>query len=339
LGDDDGLCIDSIQQINQLLNLCPTEAIVWKKIEYHWPDFFVQEFKNLLSIPQIHQISKYEGSVSFLEAIKMRKGYNQLPCIYNSFIKLDLIKKIQTTTDNVFFRSLSPDIFSGFIIGYFINSYIYSSYPFSINGASKYSNGWLGMNPSINPIRLNEFYELSKNGSIISSNNYLIGIRTIGAGIIDSLNAAKDVFGDIINENLNFYLEELIKEVQCLNEERYNQSFESLVLYLQELGKIELLQIMLEKYPRRIFPIKPEHYGYNPASQSIILNGDKFDVENVFDAAVLCNKLLMPWFQFIESDPLANIDEKSLISNSKKNRIDKIKSFFGRCLLLKILSG
>lgn len=326
LGDDDGLCVNSIEQINDLLNLHPTDAVTWKKIEYCWPDFSISDYKNYLSIPQIYSLSKSDGMVSFLEAIKFRKGYNELPCIYNSFINLDLIKKIQKKTNGLFFRSTSPDIYSGFIVGYFIESYLYSSYPFSINGASRYSNGWLGVIPSINPERLYDFHKLSERSLFINSDKNLLGTSMICAAIIESLNAAKDVYGDIVNNDVNFYIERLTNEVQNLNEERYSLSFQYLSKYIEELGKTEEFQRILKRYPRRVRSFQPECYGYNPSSESLILDGGKFEIENIYDAAVLCNKILMPWSQFINNKCVIN-NEYCVKKDIGKKRREKILAF------------
>ena len=95
-----------------------------------------------LSIPIQTGYTELDSDETLAKLISLSIGYNRLPCIYNSFISTDVIKKAQASSqDHSLFTSISPDVQSAIIFSLFAKNYILSHHPLSVNGASKYSNG------------------------------------------------------------------------------------------------------------------------------------------------------------------------------------------------------
>jgi glycosyltransferase involved in cell wall biosynthesis len=142
IGDDDGFLKNSLTQANSLIKKTNTKALVWKKIEYCWPNHIYPSLRGYLSIPLSNNFIEMSSAKSLDEFYKMKMGYNQLPCIYNSFISKDVISNALNNSKNGFlFNSRSPDVYSAVVFSLFTDKYIYTETPLSVNGASKHSNG------------------------------------------------------------------------------------------------------------------------------------------------------------------------------------------------------
>ena len=71
-------------------------------------------------------------------------GYDELPCIYNSFIKRSVIDPIKASSaNNMFFGGVIPDVYSGIAVASHIKYYLYLELPISLNAASSKSSGVL----------------------------------------------------------------------------------------------------------------------------------------------------------------------------------------------------
>ena len=66
-----------------------------------------------------------------------------LPVLYNGgFISMELIKEAKSSReDGLFFRSLSPDVYSAMVFSLHTDEYVYSDEPLAVNGASIHSGG------------------------------------------------------------------------------------------------------------------------------------------------------------------------------------------------------
>ncbi|WP_315831424.1 glycosyltransferase [Bradyrhizobium prioriisuperbiae] len=141
LGDDDGLLPNAVLSARLLIARYNTKALTWQKIEYHWPDHIIAEFRDWLQVPLSTDVVKTKTRDAVKDVIGFRASYSRLPCIYNSFISTDLIRAYRTKNDSVFFSGLAPDVYSAFAIASQIEEFIFCQRPLSINGASSKSNG------------------------------------------------------------------------------------------------------------------------------------------------------------------------------------------------------
>ncbi len=143
IGDDDGFIPGAIAKAMHIIQETECKALVWNKADYYWPDHIESYLGNYISLNiEKKIITSAKSSENVKQTIKLRQGYTNLPCLYNSIVNKEFIDVIKSkSVNNRFFNSVSPDIFSGLALGSVIDNYLITNYPFSVNGASKKSNG------------------------------------------------------------------------------------------------------------------------------------------------------------------------------------------------------
>lgn len=143
IGDDDGFVPGAIGKAMELLESSGKEALVWDKIEYHWPDNTDQFRKNWFSmrIDNDH-VTIVEARKVLSKVLAFDEGYTRLPCLYNGIIRKRWLDDLAGRSSNErFFNAISPDVFCSIALAHVMDCYLYSTYPFSVNGASRHSNG------------------------------------------------------------------------------------------------------------------------------------------------------------------------------------------------------
>ena len=143
IGDDDGLLPGAISKAMRLIEESRLNALVWDKVNYHWPDHIDESMRNWLSLkPTNTAVSWRDGRKTLRKVMMFRDGYTRLPCVYNSIVRKVLLDKVkESSTNKTFFTSISPDVFSGIVLSMVVGRYLHSGYPFSVSGASRHSNG------------------------------------------------------------------------------------------------------------------------------------------------------------------------------------------------------
>lgn len=144
LGDDDAALPISYEIGMKYLRKNPEYAFTWKKLNYNWSNHIIPEKRNFISGDFNPEILILNAKKSLNKFRKFLIGYNQLPCIYNSIIPLNIINKVKTKTKSgKFFGGIIPDVYSSFAISSEIINYYYFNSPITINGASDKSSGVL----------------------------------------------------------------------------------------------------------------------------------------------------------------------------------------------------
>lgn len=143
IGDDDGFLPGAITKAMRLLDETKMSALIWDKVEYCWPDYVDENMRNWFSLRSGRSCLQVVNSRKRLEkVIRFREGYTRLPCLYNGIIKKSLLDRVSTlSTNGLFFNAISPDVFSGLALSMVVDRYLLTDYPFSVNGASRHSNG------------------------------------------------------------------------------------------------------------------------------------------------------------------------------------------------------
>lgn len=147
IGDDDGLVSGALEKCNELLTKNPVGALGWRKGSYIWNGFHVPYLTNTLDMPETHEV--YEANtMEEMTAIMTFKKFTHvqipvyfLPCIYNGFISRTIMEKAKAQQGGRFFHSRYPDIYSSLLLPHFIERYIFSNIPYTINGVSSRGNG------------------------------------------------------------------------------------------------------------------------------------------------------------------------------------------------------
>lgn len=143
IGDDDGFVPGGIQKAMDLLESSGKDALVWDKIEYHWPDNPDQCRRNWFSMRiDNDRVTTVDGRRVLSRVLNFDEDYTRLPCLYNGIIRKRWLEELARTSINGrFFNAISPDVFSSLALAHVLDQYLYSTYPFSVNGASRHSNG------------------------------------------------------------------------------------------------------------------------------------------------------------------------------------------------------
>jgi glycosyltransferase involved in cell wall biosynthesis len=142
MGDDDGLLKGAVAKARNLLFKTGAQVITWEKVEYCWPDHIIPDYRNWLYIPTGNSIRRLNSIDVVKSVLDFRIPYNKLPCIYNSFISMDILGKYKAKNGRIF-GGMAPDVYSAFSVADSISEYYFSDEPLSINGASSKSNGTL----------------------------------------------------------------------------------------------------------------------------------------------------------------------------------------------------
>jgi glycosyltransferase involved in cell wall biosynthesis len=144
VGDDDGLIPNALRDLNELIqNLGDVEAIAWRKAQYTWGNCIVSP--NKLSLSLTKRIDRLDTKLTLQKLLNFDPNqnhlpYEELPCLYNAFVKTTKIAEVRRKSKQ-FFHSMTPDVYSAIAFSSVINYHYLSNQPYSVNGASKHSNG------------------------------------------------------------------------------------------------------------------------------------------------------------------------------------------------------
>jgi len=142
LGDDDGFMPGAISYAMNIFNEKNIDAITWRKLNYNWPNHLIEYERNILEGQSSQEIQLIDAKKALKLSSKFLLGYNQLPCIYNSIVKIKIINKAKSlSTQNKFFNGVIPDVYSSIVIANLIGKYLYMSFPLTLNGGSEKSSG------------------------------------------------------------------------------------------------------------------------------------------------------------------------------------------------------
>lgn len=143
IGDDDGYLPGAIGKAMALIEQFKSPALVWSKCEYCWPDHIDEAYRNWVRLSCRPVFLRWvDGPGQLRRVISFRAPYPSLPCLYNGIVARDHVDRIRkASTNGVFFNAMSPDVFSGIVLSREVGRYLSTDYPFSVNGASRHSNG------------------------------------------------------------------------------------------------------------------------------------------------------------------------------------------------------
>jgi glycosyltransferase involved in cell wall biosynthesis len=310
LGDDDGLLPNAIEEINKLVNqLGDVEAIAWQKTSYTWPNCIMNE--NVLSICLKSNLEKFDTKKKLKELIKFEISYPSLPyellpCIYNAFVKNDKIKKVMQISGD-FFCSMTPDVYSAIALSTVIDFHYFSHKPYSVNGASRHSNGVSGMQGKTEEENeaANKF--LSENN--IAFHSDLLPCNSIPIIISEAFLQAKD---NLKIDEISLDIKKMIKIAvqEAVGTPKYDDTVETIYKIaikhnLEDYAKMVIrqypdnsqlktkLRSNLDKLEQTDKLGRPQlFFGYDLLQKRISIDGYDFKLRNIYDACLLTDHLL-----------------------------------------------
>lgn len=188
IADNDGFINDSLKYLYELLNDYEHPDIIrWEKNGYYWPDMNVDHIKRLVlkTNPKEEVLNSHEV---ISNVINGTASFHILPMIYCSVISSEMINTLRSNTGRVF-KSISPDLYSGFTFAHMAKKYISIRTPITINGTSSKSNGYNCMKKN-NKIS-SDYKELNDN-SIHVFHLKLPYLKTNYIGVLDSFYRARE---------------------------------------------------------------------------------------------------------------------------------------------------
>lgn len=143
IGDDDGFIPNAITNAMKIVRVSGTPALVWQKANYHWPNHPLLGRQNYLVFPLgDYSVTTKNASEALQKVMVFSAPYDHLPGVYSGIVKTELLLHArQESVSGTFFHALSPDVHGAIVLAKSIEQYSYTRFPFSVNGASKHSNG------------------------------------------------------------------------------------------------------------------------------------------------------------------------------------------------------
>lgn len=313
IGDDDGFIPGSISKAMDLIVNKNLDAFVWQKIEYCWPDYIDENMRNWFSIKRFeNSLQRVSSEAKLKKVMKFHEAYTKLPCLYNSIVNISKIKEIKKLSKTrKFFNSIAPDVYSGIVLSKVIDNYIYSEYPFSINGASKHSNGTSSIRQSSSV--KNSPAEKFKTENTLTYDCRLLLAPSVSVCVIGEYLFAKENLPTLIftEPNWNQYLKALIRNTRS--------SYFSDELIKSANHTANILKIKFNM-PKNVSPTKrvtPQN-GFDKDSFNFTMPKDL--VSNVYDASRLVEGMLPSLINYREISPIKSYFSRlyvALLAESK----------------------
>jgi len=290
IGDDDGLLPGAIRRMRTLMTtLNWPQAVVWKVSNYGWPNNVDANERNRLNIPLGDSVKRQDAAVVLKDVVEFKTLYFFLPYLYSSFVHTDAIAKAKEISDGKFFHSVTPDVYSGIALACVMDSYYFSSRPYSINAASHHSNGAAQLGDSGHR-EMNVKYE--------SENDLRFHPRLISAPSVAILTAeayfqAQQFFerAQLNTLDVQLALQSALKVSAIQSLSRY----ETMLTVVREIAQInhieEEVKSMIEQTPHQPKDNRAI-LGYNIAFNTLRLDTTPFAVRDVYDACALCHHVL-----------------------------------------------
>ena len=289
LGDDDGFIPESVDEINKIIEENDNiEAVSWAKADYMWPNHIDENKRNLITIPLNNILKICESRNALINTIESKSRYITLPCLYNSFIRFDIIKNIVSHSGR-FFNSMNPDIYSGIAIASMSNQYYYSSKPYTIAGQSHHSTGESSLSPDKRSTSFQTF--LTENN--IPFHEKLIMAPSIIIYEAESLLQAREHIPSANLPSIDFkhVIKQALKEVACESPLKYRKVVEAVRIIGSKHSIDDYVSKVISNYPNT--PGASHVFiGYNMILNTLRLRSNEFGVKDVYDASLLCKSIL-----------------------------------------------
>ena len=143
LGDDDGFIPNGLDPVRGALAECAVDVITWQPHTYWWPNAPIKHKRNLLylnkPVKEALPILPIMAAKAFYRTSKPF-AFEELPMIYNSFVRKTVIKNIEYLHGEYFGHDV-PDVWSGIVNAIYCQTGLFLKYPVTIRGTSGASNG------------------------------------------------------------------------------------------------------------------------------------------------------------------------------------------------------
>jgi glycosyltransferase involved in cell wall biosynthesis len=332
LGDDDGLLINAIRDINVLLNRTKAEVLRWDVASYFWPTLDTK-LSNHMHIRSLNSnIVLHKSANAIRKVLSFENPYQSLPVMYMySAIKYDIIKKIKALSGR-FYHSQTPDVYSGFAIAGNVPNYYNSTRPYVIAGASHNSGGASGAGVTSSKALL---MFLSEDN--IPFHHSLVQCLSLEQCVIECFLQAQDHLPFFNKFSFNMEkLSFLMMEVAATRTEILYNEIKHAVLRQGEIHNIrDVVQEAIDSNPlkvsgpsskkksrlsrlRKLSALKIRLFIQNKLDSSLSIDCSALNVKNIYDASLLCSNIL-------------SLHDRSMLRNpAYVSLLKKVKSKFNK---------
>lgn len=142
VGDDDGVMPGGVATAADVLREQPSAALIWPLAAYYWPRYPDQALANHVSlrVRPGSRVRRADSRDALAEVAAFRAPHYVLPSLYWGFVHTDAIKRARSRSGE-FFRSMTPDLYSGAAIAAVTDDYLHIDRILTLSGTSHHSNG------------------------------------------------------------------------------------------------------------------------------------------------------------------------------------------------------
>ncbi|WP_298615775.1 glycosyltransferase family A protein [uncultured Odoribacter sp.] len=142
LGGDDGLVVDGIQRMYEILRETNKELLTWTTSFYQYPTsedpsgkFILRKGRGIVIYKSGEYLNKISHTLWYIS--------EDCPMFYiKGVVSTRLVEKVKSRTiDHCFYSCPTPDGFSGVVLAGEVDEYVFSREPLSIGGSSPKSQG------------------------------------------------------------------------------------------------------------------------------------------------------------------------------------------------------
>lgn len=280
LGDDDGLCPNTLSKVAAIINKHNVPAIGWRFGNFNWKGltpFFMIPMANYYRVIDAKSEIKKIFKQSIYRTI-------EFPSLYGGFIDIKLIQELRQKHSGQFFHSRIPDFFSGGLIASSVKEYIRLEFPVSINATSKHSTGYATINIANDQKAYIDLKEAEDN---IKFHEKLIFLRTNAIPIAEAMLQVHKVNPSFPEVDLEKLLSEVINEADRAPDiETFNDLKNGVCAIAERNGLKNQAIKLFEKATYKPQPPPAIKKKFSPISLSLYVDTTNTNISNVQDA---CN--------------------------------------------------
>jgi hypothetical protein len=308
VGDDDGLLANALNDAAELLSAERVPALAWKKIQYHWPSHSIETVRNLLAVPLENRLFLCKAKASLRDCARFWTPYFLPVCV-------QLVREHRRippghAANGEFFGSVTPDVYSGMALASVIDTYLLTTRPLTVNGASGRSNG-----SSADLYYQAKQEEQAKQkeseiGRFLEENDLPLHPRmpavivgSVIAAVLEALLQANDrCFDGGLPIDVAEGFQRIMREIAPQLPQRY----EGAVAVLREIGAKTgmegAVEAAIRRYPNRPMVQNGPAFGIGP-DESLLVDAARFGVEDVARAADVASAILGPYVRPAQTRP------------------------------------
>lgn len=299
IGDDDAMITNIFDEIDELIQELLPEILTWDKATYVWPNFIDESSRNILNLPYKRKtvIRKVDSDDFLTRLLRFEGDYaktifsKEFPSIYHGFVSRKVIQSA-TVGERRYFNSRIPDIYSGVAMASVVPQFWHTSKALSVRGASSHSIGaaqFNGDETAGNPAT--QFLQEDN----IPFHPDVLFCYSLPIMVLEGL---FQVYENLPNaRRTNFEIKCIIRTALTEGMSKSIDVYEEIIAAVIAIGKKHDLDAFtfeqIRNHPHQLPSTMAVNIkGYHPIAASFYFDGCQIGVQNVFEAAQFCERVL-----------------------------------------------